>query len=228
MRFDGMSFLAHLSRAPKGRWKLWALAAVVTLLAGIGTWFTGQYQIGRLDSLKNNYDTPVANFAKNIGNAPVKSLEWELLDDCKQAQIGSWLQTTDALRFDGPLTGNRIDVRLDGSKAYLDLNGKEISSCIQDEVESRQFDIGSLTNTWAILLLLLSFCLGIWSWICFIGTTRARSSKDIHAEDDRPRNVYAETLAETTATAPVESQQEDKSAEENPQAPAPKPEADLT
>ncbi|MFA7276910.1 MAG: hypothetical protein WC043_08915 [Pseudobdellovibrionaceae bacterium] len=194
----GSTLWTYLGRAPAGRWKLWALAAIIALIAGIGTWFAGQYQIGRLDTLKGNYEQPVANFAKNIGNAPVKSLERQLLEDCKQAQIGSWLQTTDALRFDGPLTGNRIDIRLDNSKAFLDLNGKEIATCIQDEVEDRQFDIGSMTNTWAILLLLLAFCLGIWSWICYIG---AHPDHESRLEAERARNVYAQTLAETEQKA---------------------------
>lgn len=169
------------------RWKLWALFSFVSLVASVGTWFTGQYQIGQLDSLKGRYDQPVNNFAKYFGNAPGHSLERDLLEGCKQAQIGSWLQTTDALRFDGPLTGNRIDVRLDSEKAFLNLNGRELSDCIQDEVEDRQFDIGSMTNTWAIILLLASLCLAGWAWICHFGALGARKA----------RNIYAETLAET-------------------------------
>lgn len=175
---------ANLSPSATGRWKLWALFAVVSLVAAIGTWLTGQYQIGRLDSLKNKYDQPVTNYAKCYGNALNNSLERDLLESCKQAQIGTWLQTTDALRFDGPLTGNRVDVRLDATKAYLDLNGREIGECIQDEVEDRQFDIGSMTNTWAIILLLGSFCLAAWAWACAMGTLKRNK-----------RNIYAETLA---------------------------------
>lgn len=175
---------ANLSPSATGRWKLWALFSIVSLIAAIGTWLTGQYQIGRLDSLKGKYDQAVTNYAKCYGNAQSNSLERDLLESCKQAQIGTWLQTTDALRFDGPLTGNRVDVRLDVTKAFLDLNGREISECIQDEVEDRQFDIGSMTNTWAIILLLGSFCLAAWSWACAMGTMKRNK-----------RNIYAETLA---------------------------------
>lgn len=169
-----------------GRWKLWALFSFVSLIATIGTWLAGQYQIGRLDSLKTKYDSAIGNYAKYYGDAQANSLERDLLEGCKQAQIGTWLQTTDALRFDGPLTGNRIDVRLDLTKSYIDLNGREMSDCIQDEVEDRQFDIGSMTNTWAIILLLCSFCLGVWSWVCYTGTSKFKKG----------RNIYAETLAE--------------------------------
>lgn len=172
------------------RWKLWALFSFFSLMASMGTWITGQYQIGRLDSLKGKYDQAVTNYAKYYGDSPNNSLERDLLEGCKQAQIGTWLQTTDALHFDSPITGNRVGVRLDVTKAYVDLNGRELSDCIQDEVEDRQFDIGSMTNTWAIILFLSSFCLGVWAWFCRQGTIRA----------SKARNIYAETLAETADT----------------------------
>lgn len=169
-----------------GRWKLWFMFALFTLVSSIGTWVTGQYQIGRLDSLKGRYSEPINNYSKYYGDSPENSLERDLLEGCKQAQIGTWLQTTDALRFDGPLTGNRVGVRLDIAKAFIDLNGREMSDCVQDEVEDRQFDIASLTNTWAIILFLISLCLGGWSWICRYN----------FVEQKRSRNIYAETLAE--------------------------------
>ena len=107
----------ELGANPTGRWKLWALFCVFALVASIGTWITGQYQIGRLDSLKNRYEQPINNYAKYYGDSPGNSLERDLLEGCKQAQIGSWLQTTDALRFDNPITGNRVGVQLDVTKA---------------------------------------------------------------------------------------------------------------
>lgn len=189
--------LLTLGTSPIGRWKLWAFIAAIIFIATIGTWIAGQYQIGRLDSVKKRYDQPVQNFAKMVSDCAPHSLERDLLEGCKQAQIGSWLQTTDALHFNGPLTGNRIDVRLDADKAYLDLNGKELAECVQDEVEDRQFDIGSMTSTWAIILLLASFCVGLWSWICFMGTKASGSNK--------ARNIYAETLAEAQESTPQTS-----------------------
>ena len=179
------SFL-NIGTGSTGRWKLWALFSFFTLVASIGTWITGQYQIGRLDSLKGKYEQPIMNYAKYYGNSPNNSLERDLLEGCKQAQIGSWLQTTDALHFDNPITGNRVGVQLDVTKAYIDLNGREMAECVHDEVEDRQFDIGSMTNTWAIILLLGSFCLGAWSWICHQSQSKA----------NKGRNIYAETLAE--------------------------------
>jgi len=181
------SFL-EIKTSPTGRWKLWALFCVSALVASIGTYITGQYQIGRLDSLKNRYEQPINNYAKYYGDSPGNSLERDLLEGCKQAQIGSWLQTTDALRFDNPITGNRVGVQLDVTKAYIDLNGREMSECVHDEVEDRQFDIGSMTNTWAIILLLFSFCLGGWAWICRQGQIKY----------NKGRNIYAETLAEAS------------------------------
>lgn len=180
------SFLMQERTGLAGRWKLWALCACAALVASIGTWLTGQYQIGRLDSLKNRYDQPVSNYAKYYADCADQSLERDLLEGCKQAQIGTWLQTTEALSFDGPLTGNRVSVRLDPENAYIDLNGRELSECIQDEVEDRQFDIGSMTNTWAIVLMLAAFCLGVWAWVSRKGVVNAQKS----------RNIYAETLAE--------------------------------
>ena len=184
------SFL-NLETGPTGRWKLWALFAFFALVASIGTWITGQYQIGRLDSLKGKYEQPIVNYAKYYGESPNNSLERDLLEGCKQAQIGSWLQTTDALRFANPVTGNRVGVQLDVTKAYIDLNGREMSECVHDEVEDRQFDIGSMTNTWAIILLLCSFCLGAWAWVC----------RQSIIKNSKSRNIYAETLAEAAETA---------------------------
>lgn len=181
------SFL-NTGTSPTSRWKLWALFSFFALVASIGTWITGQYQIGRLDSLKGKYEQPINNYAKYYGNSPSNSLERDLLEGCKQAQIGSWLQTTDALHFDNPITGNRVGVQLDSAKAYIDLNGREMSDCVHDEVEDRQFDIGSMTNTWAIILLLGSFCLGAWSWVC----------RQSLINYNKGRNIYAETLAEAS------------------------------
>lgn len=165
-----------------GRWKLWALFCFVFLVASIGTYITGQYKITRLDVLKNRYDEPVTNFARYFDEADNVSIERDLLDGCKQAQIGSWLQTTDALHFDGPLTGNRVQVRLNPEQAYVDLNGGEIAGCVRDEVADRQFDIGSMTTTWAALLLLVSICLGGWAWICRQHSVNAQKSRNIYAE----------------------------------------------
>lgn len=170
-----------------GRWKLWAVFAVILLICACGTWVSGQYKIGRLDILKNKYDSPIQNFAGAFGSADPHSLEYDLLDGCKQSQIGSWLQTTDALKFRGPVTGNRIDVDLDAAKAHFDLNGKEISLCVQDDIEDLQFNIGSMVNTWAIILLLVALSFGLWAGICFYAH-RVRQ-KEIS------RNLYAETLA---------------------------------
>jgi hypothetical protein len=185
--------LYSLSAGSAGRWKLWAFMASVLLIATIGTWLAGQYQIGRLDSVKKQYQEPVTNFAATFAECDPHSLERDLLDGCKQSQIGTWLQTTDALRFDGPLTGNRVNVRLDPSQAFLDLNGREIAECVQDEVEERQFDIGSMTNTWAIILFIGSMSLGIWSWICYLS-----QKKNVQ----KGRNIYAETLAEANQPSP--------------------------
>lgn len=191
-RFPLLISLMHKGGGLTGRWKLWAMFAVFALVSSIGTWITGQYQIGRLDSLKDRYGEPITNYAKYYGDSLDNSLERDLLEGCKQAQIGTWLQTTDALRFDGPLTGNRVGVRLDIARAYVDLSGSEISGCIRDEVEDRQFDIGSLTNTWSIILFLIAICLGVWSWIC----------RHNYVEQKKGRNIYAETLAENAMTEP--------------------------
>jgi hypothetical protein len=187
------SFL-NIGAGSTGRWKLWALFSLFTLVASIGTWITGQYQIGKLDSLKGKYEQPINNYAKYYGDSPNNSLERDLLEGCKQAQIGSWLQTTDALHFDNPITGNRVGVQLDATKAYIDLNGRELSECVHDEVEDRQFDIGSMTNTWAIILLLGSFCLGAWSWV----------GRQSVIKYNKGRNIYAETLAEAAEAKPAE------------------------
>lgn len=186
-----------LDTHPAGRWRLWAFFAAVLMVATIGTWIAGQYQIGRLDSIRKRYNEPVQNYAKMVADCAPHSLERDLLDGCKQAQIGSWLQTTDVLRFDGPLTGNRIDVRLDPSRAYLDLNGKEMAECVQDEIEDRQFDIGSMTGTWTIILLLSSLCMGGWAWLCYSGLRPT----------PRQRNIYAETLAEAEEKSSPKSEE---------------------
>lgn len=170
---------------PAGRWKLWLLASLMTLAAAVGTWGSGQYQIGRLDNLKGRYETPVEDFAVVMAKALPDSMEADLLEGCKQVQIGTWLQTTDALKFNDPISGNRIHVELAPDQAFLDINGREISSCVSDEVENRQFDIGSMTNTWAIILLMVSLSFGAWAWICF-GASKAKAR----------RNIYAETLAD--------------------------------
>lgn len=198
-RFPLLISLIEKGSGLTGRWKLWAMFAVFALVSSIGTWITGQYQIGRLDSLKDRYDEPITNYAKYYGDSLDNSLERDLLEGCKQAQIGTWLQTTDALRFDGPLTGNRVGVRLDIARAYIDLSGAEISGCIRDEVEDRQFDIGSLTNTWSIILLLIAICLGVWSWIC----------RHNYVEQKKGRNIYAETLAENALIEPEPTLEED-------------------
>jgi len=180
--------LMNIGNGLIGRWKLWGLFAFFMLIASIGTWVTGQYQIGRLDSLKDRYEDPILNYARFYGDSPENSLEQDLLEGCKQAQIGSWLQTTDALRFEGPLTGNRVGVRLDVTKAFVDLNGREMSDCVRDDVEDRQFDIGSMTNTWAIILFLVSACMAAWTWLC----------RQNLLETGKGRNIYAETLAEAS------------------------------
>ncbi len=186
--FNRFPILLELGAGANGRWRLWALFAGVCLIASIGTWVSGQYKIGRLDALKSNYSDTVINYAKAFDRAPKHSLERDLLDGCKQTQIGTWLQTTDALNFRGPVTGNRVDVSLDPSKAYLDLNGRELASCVQSDIEDMQFDIGSMVNTWSVILLLVSFSIGVWSWICYAAQA---------ANISRGRNVYAERLAET-------------------------------
>lgn len=198
--------LLSLGAGPVGRWKLWAFASAILMVATIGTWIAGQYQIGRLDSVKKRYEQPVQNFAKMIGDTAPHAMERDLLESCKQSQIGTWLQTTEALRFDGPLTGNRIDVRLDSERAYIDINGTELSECIQDEIEDRQFDIGSMTGTWSVILMLATFCMGLWSWMCYLGSRK---------NTPQSRNIYAETLAmattehaENSATAPDEKPSE--------------------
>jgi len=220
MMIERFPFLVNLidrGSGLTGRWKLWAMFALFSFMASLGTWVTGQYQIGRLDSLKSKYSEPINNYAKYYGDSPDNSLEQDLLEGCKQAQIGTWLQTTDALRFDGPLTGNRVGVRLDIAKAFIDLNGREMSECIQDEVEDRQFDIGSLTNTWAIILFLISFCLGMWTWIC----------RHTYVQQKKGRNIYAETLAESALTEPEAKPEDSSTTEKVEEIPEPPPEQKL-
>ncbi len=188
MLLSRFPILLEFGTGAVGRWRLWAVFAAVVLVASFGTWVSGQYKIGRLDVLKSKYDEPVQNYARSFSAAQKHSLESDLLDGCKQNQIGTWLQTTEALEFRGPLTGNRVEVELDPAKAHVDLNGKELASCVQSDIEDMQFDIGSMVNSWSVILLLLSFCLGVWSWVCY-------SAQKIGAQ--RARNIYAETLAET-------------------------------
>lgn len=157
------------------RSKLAIAACVILLIAAIGTYISGQYRIGRLDVLMDRYDQPVTDYAEAYSKTKLDSLEGELLSDCKQSQIGSWLQTTDALQFEDPISGNRVLVRLEPGKDFIDLNGKEISSCVQDEVENRQFDIGSMTNTWAFCLVVLSFAFGGLAW--FWGPYRRKTPR---------------------------------------------------
>ncbi|HOO51299.1 MAG TPA: hypothetical protein PLK94_08445 [Alphaproteobacteria bacterium] len=202
-------FLIELGSGAAGRWKLWVLFSLVALVAAFGTWVSGQYKIGRLDALKNRYDQPIVNFAKSLSSSQKHTLEYDLLEGCRQNQIGTWLQTTDALHFRGPMTGNRIEVSLDDHKAFLDLNGKEISMCVQGDIEDLQFDIGSMVNTWAVVLLLLSFCIGVWAWVCYY-------SQVICAHTSR--NVYAETLERG---ADVDAQNDSQNNEAGSQDPTP-------
>ena len=131
-----------------------AIASALFLVAALGTYISGQYRIGRLDSLINKYANPVTDFASANSRARQGTVEADLLEGCKQAQIGTWLQTTDALKFKDPISGNRIVVSLEPGRDYIDINGREISSCVTDEIENRQYDIGSMTNTWALCLMI--------------------------------------------------------------------------
>ncbi len=71
------------------------------------------------------------------------------------------MQTTDALTFRDPLSGNRILVQLEAGKDFIDINGKELVSCISDEIENRQFNIGSMTNSWAMILIMVGALAGV-------------------------------------------------------------------
>lgn len=163
---------------------------------------SGQYRIGRLDSLNNRYSQPISDYAHNIARVRPNSLEAELLEGCKQAQIGTWLQTTEALNFEDPATGNRIIVTLDPSRAHIDINGRELSSCVSDEIENRQYDIGSMTNTWALVLFILSLGMGAWSWFGWEAWRRqAKVHESASAEPEAPRT--AESIIE--AEPPIDS-----------------------
>ena len=161
---DPLSMSPFASFSGPRHWKIWALAAAMTLVAAGGTWIAGQYRIGRLDALLNEYEQPITDFARTSAQAKLGSMEADLLESCKQAQIGTWLQTTDALEFIDPASGNRVIVRLDPGKAQIDLNGRELSGCVSDEIENRQFDIGSMTNTWSLVLFVLGLGIGAWAW----------------------------------------------------------------
>lgn len=141
-------------------WRVAAMASALILVAALGTYISGQYRIGRLDSLINKYSNPVTDFAAANSRARQGTVEAELLEGCKQAQIGTWLQTTDALKFKDPVSGNRIVVSLEPGREYIDINGREISSCVIDEIENRQYDIGSMTNTWALCLMIMGLIVG--------------------------------------------------------------------
>ena len=141
-------------------WRVGLIAAGLLLIAAIGTYVSGQYRIGRLDALIERYQEPVADYAAANSRARAGTVEAELLESCKQAQIGTWLQTTDALKFKDPVTGNRIVVQLEAGHDYIDINGREISSCVTDELEDRQYDIDSMTTGWSVGLLLASLLFG--------------------------------------------------------------------
>lgn len=172
-------------------WKIWAVAALMVLASAGGTWVAGQYRIGRLDNLLDRYAQPINDFAHSVERAKPGSMEADLLDSCKQAQVGTWLQTTDALEFVDPTAGNRIIVRLDPARAHLDLNGRELAACVSDEIENRQFDIGSMTNTWSLVLFILGLGLSAWSWFGF--------------ENWRRRNRAMVVVSEPTQTPVVET-----------------------
>lgn len=146
----------HLAR----RFKIVAVVAGVLILAAIGTWIAGQYQIGKLDEVSGKYNAALTDYAASFASAKPESVERDVLEACKQSQIGSWLQTTDALQFKDPISGNRVLVELDPSRGFIDLNGREISICVQDEIENRQFDISAMTFNWAGVLMILGALIG--------------------------------------------------------------------
>ncbi|MEK7802706.1 MAG: hypothetical protein AAB276_09665, partial [Pseudomonadota bacterium] len=76
-------FLLSLGAGPVGRWKLWAFASAILMIATVGTWIAGQYQIGRLDSVKKRYEQPVQNFAKMMADTTPHDMERDLLESCK-------------------------------------------------------------------------------------------------------------------------------------------------
>ncbi len=152
-------------------WRLALIASLLLLIASIGTYMSGQYRIGRLGVLVDRYSSPVTDFAAANSKARTGSMEADLLESCKQAQIGTWLQTTDALKFKDPVSGNRVMVELEAGRDYIDINGREISACVVDEIENRQFDIGSMTNMWAICLLIMALIAGA---VAFLGRRQSR------------------------------------------------------
>ncbi len=187
-------------------WKIWAVAAAMTLVAAGGTWVAGQYRIGRLDALLNKYEMPITDFARSVAQAKIGSMEADLLESCKQAQIGTWLQTTDALEFVDPASGNRIMVRLDPGKAQIDLNGRELSGCVSDEIENRQFDIGSMTNTWSLVLFVLGLGLGAWAWFGWESWRRRVRAMTVVSEpatQSAPAEVIEATVEPPPGNPPI-------------------------
>lgn len=159
---------------------LLSLMSCILLFSSLGTWLTGRYQIVKLDDLKDRYWEPVKDFGATFANASAQPqvLEKELLESCKQSQVGTWLQTTDALMFVDPIAGNRVLVRLDPGRSFIELNGKDISACVQDEIESRQFDISAQTSSWAVLLMVMGIFSAGWAiFLIWLGYTRKRSPK---------------------------------------------------
>lgn len=147
-------------------WRVTLVTSALFLVAAMGTYVSGQYRIGRLEALIDRYSLPVTDFASANSRARQGTMEADLLEGCKQAQIGTWLQTTDALKFKDPVSGNRISVELEPGRDYIDINGRDISSCVTDEIENRQYDIGSMTNTWALCLLMTGLIIGA---VAFVG-----------------------------------------------------------
>jgi hypothetical protein len=175
------------------KWRQVAIIACVSFLASVGTWMSGQYQVGRLDGLIEEFSRPVEDYAASYADTKEASLERDLMEACKQVQIGTWLQTTDSIRFKDPISGNRFLVQLDPEKSYMDLNGKELSTCMTDEIENKQFDIRSLTNSWSVILMILTLLLGGWAWYAW--RYRLEESKSQLVEDA--------SLSESNSSSPT-------------------------
>lgn len=144
---------------------LLVVTSFIMFSASLGTWLTGRYQIVQLDDLKDRYWTPVKDYGATFSAAAAqpKTLERDVLEGCKQSQVGTWLQTTDSLAFIDPIAGNKILVKLDPARAFVELNGRDLSSCVQDEIETLQYDIRSQTSSWSVLLLVLGVITAAWS-----------------------------------------------------------------